>query len=584
MKQQITFFDGAFGTYYFEKTRDYKPCELANIHSADIVTDIHKQYIAAGAQAIKTNTYSVNSVVFGEESQRKAIIKNAMINAKNATLDTDVAIFCDIGYINSDKPDTAYEYMYIANDFIRNGGECFLFETLPEFAPITKALQFIKEKLPQATILVSFAVSQDGYSKKGIYYKNLLQQAVDNPYVDIVGLNCQCSPSHMRNLIRNLDKLPKPLLAMPNSSYPSAFNGHMTFDDNSRYFGEKMAEIFTVGADIIGGCCGTTPAHIEMAVKNVKKLGGKKEEKQQVNTAVQPKNTQNTIPFKCKNKKIIAVEIDPPMDTDTAFVISAGFKLKEAGVDIITVTDSPLARARADSIMVAAKLKREVGVEVLPHISCRDKNQISLKAGLIGASFENINNILAVTGDPVMQDIFTGKAGVFAFNSFGLISFINDLNSQIFRQAPFAVGAALNVNVKNFDKELERAQKKLQCGTQYFLTQPIYNQQAVENFILAAQTLPVPVMAGFMPPAGYKNAVFLHNEVSGITIDETFIESLKDKTREEVVEISTDYCFDLARKVAPYRGGYYLMTPMKRVDLTVRLTEKIRGYLDENKL
>ena len=173
---------------------------------------------------------------------------------------------------------------------------------------------------------------------------------------------------------------------------------------------------------------------------------------------------------------------------------------------------------------------------------------------------------------------------MFAFNSFGLISFINDLNSQIFRQAPFAVGAALNVNVKNFDKELERAQKKVQCGTQYFLTQPIYNQQAVENFILAAQTLPVPVLAGFMPPAGYKNAVFLHNEVSGITIDETFIESLKDKTREEVVEISTDYCFDLARKVAPYRGGYYLMTPMKRVDLTVRLTEKIRGYLDENKL
>ena len=240
-----------------------------------------------------------------------------------------------------------------------------------------------------------------------------------------------------------------------------------------------------------------------MAVKNVKKLGGKKEEKQQLNTAVQPKNTQNTIPFKCKNKKIIAVEIDPPMDTDTSFVISAGFKLKEAGVDIITVTDSPLARARADSIMVAAKLKREVGVEVLPHISCRDKNQISLKAGLIGASFENINNILAVTGDPVMQDIFTGKAGVFAFNSFGLISFINDLNSQIFRQVPFAVGAALNVNVKNFDKELERAQKKVQCGAQYFLTQPIYNQRAVENFILAAQTLPVPVLAGFMPPAGF---------------------------------------------------------------------------------
>ena len=301
--------------------------------------------------------------------------------------------------------------------------------------------------MPQATILVSFAVSQDGYSKKGIYYKTLLKQAVDCPYVDMAGLNCQCSPSHMRNLIRNLDKLPKPLLAMPNSSYPSAFNGHMTFDDNSEYFGEKMAEIFTAGADIVGGCCGTTPNHIRMAVNNVLKLNGKKEEKQTAVEAVEPKNTHNTIPYMCENKKIIAVEIDPPMDTDTSFVISAGFKLKEAGVDVVTVTDSPMARARADSIMVAAKLKREVGIEVLPHLSCRDKNQISLKAGLIGASFENINNILAVTGDPVMQDIFSGKAGVFAFNSFGLISFINDLNSQIFRRAPFSIGAALNINV-----------------------------------------------------------------------------------------------------------------------------------------
>ena len=580
MKKQISFFDGAFGTYYFEKTRDYKPCELANIHSPEVVTDIHRQYVAAGAQAIKTNTFSVNSTIFGEESQRKRIIKAAMVNAKNATLDTDVSIFCDIGYINSDREETSYEYMYIANDFLKNGGENFLFETLPEFTPVKKALRFIKEKLPQSTILVSFAVSQDGYSKKGIYYKTLLQQALEDENVDIVGLNCQCSPSHMRNLIKNLDKLPKPLLAMPNSSYPSAFNGHMIYDDNSEYFADKMGEIFTYGADIIGGCCGTTPRHIELAIKNVQKLNGKKEEKQLVSESIRPKNTQYTIPYMCRNKKIIAVEIDPPMDTDTSFAISAGFKLKEAGVDIITVTDSPLARARADSIMVAAKIKREVGIEVMPHLSCRDKNRISLKGSLIGASFENLNNILAVTGDPIMQDIFSGKSGVFAFNSYGLISFINDLNVQTFPQTPFAVGAALNVNVNNFDKELERAKKKVEHGAKFFLTQPIYNDDAVQNFILAANTLSVPVLAGFMPPAGYKNAVFLHHEVSGITIDEDFIESLKDKTREEVVEISTDYCFNLAKKVAGCRGGFYLMTPMKRVDLTVRLSEKIRGYLD----
>jgi len=582
LKHPISFFDGAFGTYYFEKTKDYKPCELANIHSPWTVIDIHKSYIDAGAQAIKTNTFSVNSTIFTDLTQRKEIIRAAMNNAAEAVDGTDVQIFCDIGYINSDKDDVALEYVYIANDFLKNGGENFLFETLPEFSPVERAMAHIKEKNPDAVIVASFAVSQDGYSKKGIYYKKLLQQAVDCPYVDIVGLNCQCSPSHMRNLIKNLDKLPKPLLAMPNSSYPSAFNGHMTFDDNSEYFADKMGEISSAGADIIGGCCGTTPHHIELAIKNVLHLNGKKDEKIQPSRPAQPKNTQFTIPSICKNKKMVAVEIDPPVDSDMSFSISAGFKLKEAGVDIITVTDSPLARARADSIMVAAKIKREVGIETLPHLSCRDKNRISLKGSLIGASFENINNILAVTGDPIMQDIFSGKTGVFSFNSYGLISFINQLNSEVFRSAPFAVGAALNVNVANFDKELARAKRKLENGAAYFLTQPMYSDEAVANFRRAADELGVPVLAGLMPPASYKNAVFLNNEVSGITIDDSFVKSLKDKTREEVVEISTDFCLGTAKKVSDVAGGFYLMTPLKRVDLTVRLAEKIRGYLDEN--
>ncbi len=579
MKEKIMFFDGAFGTYYFRQTKDYKPCELANIYSPDVVVDIHRQYINAGAQAIKTNTFSANSRIFGQEGLRNRIIKSAMENASQAVADSGVQIFCDIGYINSDSEKTPLEYVYIANEFLKNGGENFLFETLAEFRPIEKALQFLKEKCPDCTTVASFAVSQDGYSKKGIYYKTLLSRAESCPYVDIIGLNCQCSPSHMRSLIRNLDKHTKPLLAMPNSSYPSAFNGHMTFDDNSEYFADKMGEIYSAGADIIGGCCGTTPRHIALAVKTVMELNGKKEEKTVSAKPALPKNTQQTIPFICKNKKIIAVEIDPPMDNDMSFCIKAGFKLKEAGVDVITVADSPLARARADSIMTAAKIKREVGIETMPHISCRDKNRIALKGALIGAAFENINNVLAVTGDPITQDIFAGKAGVFAFNSYGLISYINELNRQTFTTTPFSVGAALNVNVANFDKELERALKKEQLGAQYFLTQPIFSDSGGQNLIKAAGKLTRPVLAGLMPPASYKNAVFLHNEVSGISIDQNFIDSLKDKSREEIVELSTDFCLEKAIKVKDYCAGFYLMTPMKRADLTVRLTEKIKEVL-----
>ncbi|MEG1782030.1 MAG: bifunctional homocysteine S-methyltransferase/methylenetetrahydrofolate reductase [Oscillospiraceae bacterium] len=574
--KKFSFFDGAFGTYYFDLTKDFMPCELANINSPQVVCDIHKSYIAAGAQAIKTNTFSVNRLLFPDKSQKNFIIKAAMKNAKASVEGTDTQIFCDIGYINDGEETAPEDYKEIAEKFINFGGENFLFETMAEFSPLISAIKTVKKLLPNSTVAVSFAVSQDGYSKKGLYYKTLLKQAEDCEQVDIIGLNCQCSPSHMRNLVQNITAHSKPLLVMPNSSYPSSVDGRMTFTDNSEYFAQKMQEIVAGGADIIGGCCGTTPEHIRLAIENLKVGVIKKADKVEELSAPKIKNEGCTLPFICKNKKLIAVELDPPMDVDMSFSVSAAYKLKEAGVDIITVADSPLARARADSIMTAAKIKREVGIETMPHISCRDKNQISLKGSLMGASFENINNILAVTGDPITQDIFSGHTGVFSFNSYGLISYIKQLNGQIFGSAPFSVGGALNVNSANFDKELTRAVKKVESGAEYFLTQPIYSHEAVQNFIEAAMELKVPILAGLMPLAGYKNAVFLNNEVSGISIDKQVVDSLKDKSREEILEISTNFCAEIAKQVEGYCAGYYLMTPMKRVDLILRLIEKIR--------
>lgn len=580
MKDKILFFDGAFGTYYFEKTRDFKPCELANIHSPDIVSGILAEYVAAGAQAVKTNSFSANSITFPDHITRNLIIEKAFENAKKAAADK-AKVFCDIGYINSDEPFVCHEYTRLAGQFIKAGGENFLFETLPVFSPIEQALAFIKAKNPHSITAVSFAVSSDGYSKSGQYYKNLLKQAENCPYVDIIGLNCQCSPTHMRNLVRNCEKFTKPFLAMPNSSYPSAFDGRMTFDDNSEYFAQKMAQIYMRGADIIGGCCGTTPKHIELAVKRIKAIGQKSPADTRSLPMPVAKNQKFTVSGICQSRKVIAVEVDPPADGDPSFAVSAGFKLKEAGADIITVADSPLARARADSIMTAAKIKRETGIETMPHIACRDKNQIAIKGGLMGASFENINNVLAVTGDPLPRDIYSKKAGVFNFNSFSLMEYIRELNRQIFPRRPICTGGALNVNAANFEKELERAKKKQDCGCRFFMTQPIFTQRALENTVSACQKLEKPVLAGFMPPAGYKNAVFLNNEVSGIEIPQRIIDSLEGADRAKALQISVDYCFSMACRIAEYCGGFYLMTPMKRVDLTVALTEKIRDYLNQ---
>lgn len=194
------------------------------------------------------------------------------------------------------------------------------------------------------------------------------------------------------------------------------------------------------------------------------------------------------------------MELDPPFDYDCSFILLGLGRAQARRRGFITVTDSPLSRTRADSLMTAAKIRREAGIEVLPHISCRDKNHIALRAGLLGAAFEGISHVLVVTGDPPTQTESRGRDGVFHLSSFDLISYIHSMNTEVFAKNPFVVGGALNVNAVNFPRELERAKKKLSLGASALFTQPIFSDAAVENFLTARRELDCPAFRG--DPAG----------------------------------------------------------------------------------
>lgn len=241
---------------------------------------------------------------------------------------------------------------------------------------------------------------------------------------------------------------------------------------------------------------------------------------------------------------------------------------------MITVSDSPLSRARADSLMIAAKIRREVGIEVLPHLCCRDKNHIALKAGILGAALEGINRVLVITGDPPVQSNMRNP-GVFSFNSFDLISFIASMNTDLFSGRPFLIGGALNVNAANFPVELKRARKKIARGAGMLFSQPIFSEQAVKNFLLASRELDCALFAGILPVAGYRNALFLVNEVSGIEIPDAVMQSLKDKTPAQAAEISIAYSAGILEQVYDAADGFYIMTPLKRVDIVRGLIERI---------
>jgi len=547
------FFDGAFGTYYIAKTNDYEPCERANLTNRNAVISIHKEYISIGVDAIKTNTFA---------TIEDEIITQGYRLAKQAAATTKVKVYADIGPKHNQA-----EYLKVINTFIELGAENFLFETLPSLDGLYPSLKAIKSRVENAHIIVSFAVSRDAFTQTGHSIKALFAQANNNVNIDAVGLNCICGPAHILELVRELGSQLKPLSVMPNSGYPSIINRRTIYNNNTEYFAKKILEIKQAGASVLGGCCGTTPEHIESAIKAIKAetkdcpIAQKAAHISQASTSSQVKLVRKTI----------AVELDPPLNCDMDFILRSAEKLRNIGVDIITVADSPMSRARADSFLTASLIKREKNIEVLPHLTCRDRNFIAIKGALLGASFHNINQVLVVTGDPVMSAENYRNPGVFNFNSKELICYVKSLNSAVFGEKKFEIGGAINVNALRFGVELARCKEKIASGASFLYSQPMFSMESIENFKLARRELKCKLFAGILPIVSYKNAVFLNNELAGIDIPLNMVERFKDKTSQQTQEMSAQFCRGVINEVYNHADGFYIMTPMKKVELVCEI-------------
>ncbi|MCH5184678.1 MAG: bifunctional homocysteine S-methyltransferase/methylenetetrahydrofolate reductase [Oscillospiraceae bacterium] len=586
-------FDGAFGTYYAQK-KDYthEKCEIANIDDIDTVTAIHKEYIAAGCNAIKTNTFCANPVSLGSGELSEKVIKSACRAAKNAVTesDKDIFIFADIGptlLLQGDDP--LKEYRNTADIFLSEGINSFLFETFPDSRFLPETAEYIKSVSPGSFIITSFAVNPEGYTRLGISGKKIISRLSENDNIDAVGFNCVCGAQHILEYIKQLGIVNKTISVMPNSGYPSVSDSRMTFDSNPGYFAEKLYEIAGYGAKILGGCCGTTPEYIKCAsdmlagfkYSDVKKTVCEKQYSKPENS---PKNSHvNPFVEKMKQgKKVIAVELDPPVNDDIEFFISAAARLKTGGVDAVTVADCPIARARMDSSLLACKLKRELGLSVIPHMTCRDRNINATKALLLGMSMEGVDNVLAVTGDPVPLAERNEIKPMFSFNSAILARHISTLNETTFKQ-PFHICGALNVNAVNFGAQLERAHEKIECGVTTFLTQPVLSHAAFENLKLARKELDANILGGIIPVVSYKNACFMNNEISGISICDEIIRLYENADREKAAELAVDISEKTAKAIYPYVNGFYLIMPFKRIEITEEIIKRIGKFHDTNK-
>lgn len=574
IKENRLVFDGAMGTYFSSIFEDplYK-CEYANITSPNTIKEIHLRYLKAGAKAIKTNTFAVTTDE--EEFPYEEIISKAYEIAMQSVKEHEAFVFCDFGPVAETKEkDIFAEYKALADQFINLGGTNFIFETLNQYKDIDKIVKYISEKVEDSFIMVSFAVNSDGFTNSGELGYALYQEAIKCDYIDAVGFNCICGPHHLYEYVKTFSQIEKPLSIMPNASYPTIIGNRTHYQNNSMYFAKQLLQI--ENAKIIGGCCGTTPEFIKQINLNLGDFKFNLNTKNIVKSNNQIIKKSDFYEKLKTGKKPIAVELDSPVIDDvTDFMYNAKL-LGDCGVDLITIADCPIAKPRTDSSLMACKIKRELGINTMPHMTCRDRNINAIKALLLGLSIEDINNVLVITGDPIPTSIRNEVKTVYEFNSRKLINYISNLNNNFFK-SPFYLYGALNVNAKNFNIQLGLAKQKIEKGVMAFFTQPILNERSFENLKLAKETLNVPIVGGILPIVSHRNACFLNNEIPGIDISEEIIAMYEDKTREEATEISVSLSSEIASKIRDYVDGYYIMTPFQRADIICRIIDNING-------
>ena len=582
LAQRPLLFDGGMGTYY--KAKPGQECEQANLTDPDGILAVHRAYLAAGADAIKTNTFSLPRLAAAQQPGWEQLADAGWQLAAKAAGETGAAVFADLG----PAPDTEnlpaeQVYLSVAKRFALLGARNFLFETLSTEEGVLEAIHALKQTVPEAFVLVSFAVLPDGYTREGRYCAELVRRMAQSGVVDAVGLNCVSAPGAMRALVQQLGDAGLPLSVMPNAGYPVVARAQVRYQGKPEYFARELSRLATEGVRILGGCCGTTPQHIaalRTALDALPEALPAAPAAKPAATAKPAVETDDAFLRKLRTgQRVIAVELDSPKDADLTAYLEGARRLQAAGADLLTIADCPIARARMDSSLVACRVHRELGMNVLPHMTCRDRNLNATKALLLGLYAEGVREVLAITGDPIPTAERDEVKNVYQFNSRKLAQYIVSLAGEGREMpSPITVFGALNLNARNFEVELRRAAEKLENGMSGFLTQPVLSAQAVENLKKARETLGerAKILAGILPVVSQRNAIFMENEVNGIHVDDAIIQKFEGLDRAAGEELGLEVSVQAAKAAAPYADGFYLMTPFNRVALMERLIARLR--------
>jgi methionine synthase I (cobalamin-dependent)/5,10-methylenetetrahydrofolate reductase len=589
--------DGAMGTMLYAKGAFLNVCydELC-LKAPELVRDIHRDYVKAGAELLETNTFGANPLKLAQYGLADDTEK---INAAAARLARDagrdrVAVLGAIGplgvrvepfgELGIDEAEAAFGRQVAG--LLEGGVDGFCLETFADVHEIEAAVKAVRARsaLP---IIAQMTVGTDGRtaygSDAGTWGPMLAAMGVD-----VVGVNCSVGPAGILEVVEQLAKVVKlPLAAQPNAGLPRDVGDRKIYMASPEYLGTYAKRLAEAGATFVGGCCGTTPDHIRAISQFVASVSPR-----QHFVAVEANESEPLPPVPlaersalgaklAAGKFVTTVEITPPKGIDPEPMFAQCRALKAAGVDAVNVPDGPRAQSRMGSLLSGLMIEQQVGIESVVHYACRDRNLLGMLSDLLGAAAAGLKNLLLITGDPPKMGPYPDATAVFDIDSIGLTNLVARLNrgldpggNALGRTTKFVIGVGANPTAPDLERELKRLHWKLDAGAEFIVTQPVFDLAQIDHFLKRTAEWKVPVVAGLWPLVSLRNAEFLANEVPGVTVPESVLARMRSASargKEAALDEGVSICREMLVGVRDRVQGAQISAPLGKVPVVLEV-------------
>lgn len=602
LQNQVIVADGAMGTLLHEQGIPFGYYDYANITHPEVVKSLHQAYVEAGALLIETNTFGANRFKLASydlADQVVAINRAGVELAKSASQGRALVAgavgpcgrpIAPIGRIP--REEAAESFREQIQVLVEAGVDCLILETFTDLEELRLAFE-IAQQLCDLPILLQKSFIEDGETLASGLPGRVAEQLSQWGAL-VIGSNCTVGPQRMLGIME--DFVPHSscyVSAMPAAGLPQLIDGKVTYDTTPDYFAHYGRLLAEVGVNLIGGCCGTTPAHIRALAQAVMEVRPRQPSRVMVTVtpiAEAPKiveappaeEKRSRIADLLWKEYIITVELDVPRGLDMSRLLEGASRLKEHGVHCIDISDGARARLRMSPIAVSYLIQEKVGIDVMTHFACRDRNLLAIQADLLGAHALGLRNILAITGDPAQIGDYPTATTVWDVDSIGLVRILRRLNegydlagNPMGSRTNFLIAVAFNPLAPDYSKELERLHRKVEEGAQLVYTQPLYEEVALERAVTACQELEIPLIVGILPLRSARHAEFFHNEVPGIIIPERIRQRIAQLSDEDARKYGIEEAQRFLQKAYPVSQGVYLLPPANNWRVAIQVIEAL---------